>query len=153
MTLKQPNLVFFAVTEWNNENMGVLNLAIPVVWEGLGRTVNKIVQKIKGVIFLNANLDPSQLKFTGANISKVNLIATGSQALDSPDRMKLCSTIYEISKELYQYKPVLIAIALNCSLSRITDEQLNDYLHIIPNRDDRKCQILLNYDRLHGIMD
>ena len=65
------------MTEWNNENMGVLNLAIPVVWEGLGRTVNKIVQKIKGVIFLNANLDPSQLKFTGANISKVNLIATG----------------------------------------------------------------------------
>ena len=47
---------------------------------------------------------------------------------------------------------MLLSIALSTTLARINDDQLQDYEHIEPD-DDRKCQILLNYDRLHNLLE
>ena len=67
--------------------------------------------------------------------------------------MRICGDIINLSKKLYSYKPVLLSLALCSGLSRISDELLDDYTHIVPDRDDRKCQILLNFDRLHGMIE
>ena len=84
------NLLLFSVTEWRKETMPVLNLAIPMVWEGLGRNVRGSDQKVRAVIIVNANEDPSSFKFNGANRSKVNFIATGSTKLKHSKRMTIC---------------------------------------------------------------
>ena len=141
------------MTEWNVDTMKTLNLAIPVLWEGLGRRVNNTDQKIRAVVFFNANKEPINLTFDGANISKINIIATGSKPLKHSQRLKLCKEIFSISKKLHKYKPVLLGVALSSTLERISDEELNDYAHIIPEQDDRKCQLLLNYDRIHKILE
>ena len=77
------------MTEWHKETMAILNLAIPMVWEGLGRTVKGCEQRIRAVLMVNANKDPSDLKLEGANRSKVNFICTGKTALDHPNRMEI----------------------------------------------------------------
>ena len=58
-----------------------------------------------------------------------------------------------LSKKLRLYKPVLLGIALRTTLIRVNDEELNNFIHIVPDRDDRKCQTLLNYDRLHEVIE
>ena len=59
----------------------------------------------------------------------------------------------KLSKKLYWYKPILLGISLNTNLQRINDDELGNYSHIIRDRDDRKCQILINYDRLYEVIE
>ena len=130
-----------------------MNLVIPMVWEGLGRTVKKVEQKVRSVMFVDANLDPDDLNLLGANISKVVFVASGSVALKHAKRMEKCGLIISLSKKLNKYKPVLLGVALHCMLKRITDDQLDDYECILTDRDDRIGQVILNYDRLHGVLE
>ena len=50
----------FVVYEWNKHE-GVLNTAVPVIWERIGRQVNKVWQVPKAVIHVDAYLDQKTL--------------------------------------------------------------------------------------------
>ena len=80
-TYLTPNFLtfsFFLVYEWCRHE-AVLNLAIPCVWERIGRFVNKQWQVPKAVIHVDANLCPDDINLHGANPSKVMFLFTGSE--------------------------------------------------------------------------
>ena len=86
----------FVVYEWNKHE-GVLNTAVPVIWERIGRQVNKVWQVPKAVIHVDAYLDPEDITFRAANESKVSFLFTGS---------KVGSLLVKIHKtHIYQTDP------------------------------------------------
>ena len=127
---------------------------IPMVWERLGRYLRQVYQNVNSVVFVDANLSPSDVKLTGANESKVAFIATGSKPLQHPNRLDLCQEMVTLAKELHQHLPVILSLGLNCMLKRVTDEQCAAYDGILKqDGDDREGQVLLNYDRVHSALD
>ena len=146
-------LLYFIVREWA-KHADLLNLAIPMVWERLGRTVRQTHQTVNAVVLVDANMGPEDIRLTGANESKVVFIATGSTPLEHKNRMKLCQEMENLARELFLYLPVLLGLGLSTMLGRITDLELEAYDGSLKNDgDDREGQIFLNYDRVHSALD
>ena len=140
--------------EWTKQTGTVINTIIPVVWEKLGRNLNKKPQRVKAVVLieLEGNLDPEDLKLLGANKSKVNFVYTGP-ALSNLKQKEICKKIVSLGTQLNKYKPVMLALGLNGLLAEITDEEIDAYEHLVENRDDRAGQVLLNYDRIYNALE
>ena len=139
--------------EWA-KHADTLNLVIPMIWERLGRSVKHVYQNVNAVVFVDANLSPSDVKLAGANESKVTFIATGSDPLQHPNRMELCKEMVTMAQELHRFLPVLLSVGLNCMLKRVTDSECASYDGILKqDGDDRESQVLLNYDRVHSALD
>ena len=139
--------------EWA-KHADLLNLAIPMVWERLGRTVRQTNQNVNAVVLVDANMGPEDIRLTGANESKVSFVATGSTPLKHARRMELCQAMENLGRELHAYLPVLLGLGLCTMLNRITDLELAAYDGILKtDGDDREGQILLNYDRVHSELD
>ena len=129
--------------EWNN-HADVLNLAIQMVWERLGRRVRDQYQPVDAVVLVDANLSPEDIRLDHANESKVIFVATGSTPLQHDRRLELCQEIEDLSRELYTFLPVLLGLGLSTMLKRITDTELATYDGLLRNdRDDREGQVII----------
>jgi hypothetical protein len=120
-------LIKFLVREWA-KHADILNLAIPIVWERLGRnTVRGNYQHVNAVVLIEANMSPEDIKFKTANESKVVFIATGPTPLKHKKMMKLCQEIEDLGRELHSHLPFLLGFGLNTMLGVITDLELEAY--------------------------
>ena len=140
--------------EWANHGE-ILNLAIQMVWERLGRKLRGVkYQAVNAVVMIDANLSPSDIHLDHANESKVIFLATGSQELRSDKKLQLCQEMEDLSRELYTYKPVLLGLGLSCMLKRVTDAETAVYDGLLKkDRDDRESQVFLHYDRVHAALE
>ena len=59
--------------EWV-KHADILNVAIPMVWEGLGRNIRGKEQDVNAVVMIDANLHPDDIRLDNANDSKVTFI-------------------------------------------------------------------------------
>ena len=126
---------------------------IPTNWERLGSGTKGNYKAVNAIVYVDANLDPDGVKLTGANASKVYFIASGSQRLKHPNRLKLCEDMIKSAKQLRTFLPVLLGLGLDCLLEKITDDDLLAYEDVMKDPDDdRFAQVLLNYDRVHSAL-
>ena len=116
----------FSVTEWH-KHQELLNLVIKTLWEKIGREVDKKLYIPKAIVHISANVNPKDIKLTGANESKVKFVASGSIPLAHPEKLKLCRRMEEAAKRLRTYLPVLLGLGAQCLLPPIEDEQLALY--------------------------
>ena len=139
--------------EWV-KHADILNVAIPMVWEGLGRNIRGKEQDVNAVVMIDANLHPDDIRLDNANDSKVTFIATGSIPLEHERLMALCQEMEDLARELHQYLPVILGLGL-CNMKKpISDFELAGYSGILKNKkDQREGQVLLNYDRVHSALD
>ena len=54
-------------------------MAIPMIWERIGRKLKNTWQIPKAVFHVDANLSPEDIKLAGANESKVVFLHTGTK--------------------------------------------------------------------------
>ena len=134
--------------------MDVLNQAIKMVWEQLGRQVRDKYQDVNAVLLIDANMSPEDIRLDHANESKVIFLATGSTPLQHRNKLKLCQEMEDLARELYTFLPVLLGLGLNTMLQKVTDAETEKYDGILrTDRDDREAQVLLNYDRVHEALE
>ena len=135
--------------EWH-KHQDLLNLVIKSLWEKIGREVDKKLYIPKAVVYISANASPDKIKLTGANESKVKFVASGSEPLKHPKKIKLCKEMEKAAKELRSYLPVLLGIGIECVLPPIEDEQLLNYDGILKVEGDERegkiiIYLLINY--------
>ena len=126
-----------------------------MIWERLGRRINHKYQAVNSVVFIEANLDPSDViaLLKNANESKTVFIASGSKPLSHDRRKAKCKEMIAAAKQLYVYCPVLLGIGLSCMLTEIGDDDLPQYDGLLKtDKDDRTGQSLLDYDRVHKVL-
>ena len=124
-----------------------------MVWERLGKDTKQGHRKINAPVLIEANLSPEDILFKTANESKCIFIYTGSTPLKHKSMMKLCQEIEDHCRELHKYLPALLGLRLNTMIDKITDEELEIYEGILKvDGDPREGQVLLNYDRVHGVL-
>ena len=134
--------------------MDVLNQAIKMVWEQLGRQVRDKYQDVNAVLLIDANMSPADIRLDHANESKVIYLATGSSPLQHRNKLRLCQEMEDLARELYTFLPVLLGLGLSTMLKKVTDAETETYDGILrTDRDDREGQVLRNYDRLHEAID
>ena len=140
--------------EWSKAHVEILNLAIKMVWEQLGRQVRDKYQAVNAVLLIDANMSPEDIRLDHANESKVIFLATGSSPLQHRKKLQLCQEMEDLARELYTYLPVLLGLGLNTMLKKVTDAETEVYDGILrTDRDDREAQVLLNYDRVHAAIE
>ena len=92
----------------------------------------------KAVVHIDANISPPDIKFQGANESKVKFIASGSLPLKHPRKLYLTREMEEAAKLLRTYLPVLIGLGLQSFLPWIKPEELLAYDGILKVDDDER---------------
>ena len=146
--------LFITVREWAKTLVEVMNQAIKMVWEQLGRLVRDRYQPVNSVLMIDANMSPSDIRLDHANESKVIFLATGSQPLQHKKKLQLCQEMENLARELYSYLPVLAGLGLSSMLKKVTDEETELYDGLLrTDRDDREAQVIRNFDRVHELLD
>ena len=144
----------FTVREWAKTLVEVMNQAIKMVWEQLGRLIRDKYQPVNAVLMIDANMSPSDIRLDHANESKVIFLASGSTPLQHKNKLQLCQEMENLARELHTYLPVLAALGLSTMLQKVTDEETEVYDGILrTDRDDREAQVILNYDRVHEALE
>ena len=115
-----------------------MNLVIKVIWERNSRHVNRKLCVPKNIVHIAANISPKDVKFDGANESKIKFIASGSKPLKHENKLHLAKVMEESATNLRHYLPVVAAMAIQCSLPSITDEELSNYKGILRVEDDER---------------
>ena len=103
--------------------MDVLNQAIKMVWEQLGRQVRDKYQDVNAVLLIDANMSPADIRLDHANESKVIYLATGSSPLQHRNKLRLCQEMEDLARELYTFLPVLLGLGLSTMLKKVTDAE------------------------------
>ena len=69
-----------------------------MIWERLGRRINHKYQAVNSVVFIEANLDPSDViaLLKNANESKTVFIASGSKPLSHDRRKAKCKEMIAV---------------------------------------------------------
>ena len=119
-------------------------MVVKALWERMTREVDKKVCTPKNVVYISANIQPSDVQFKDANESKVKFIASGSKPLSHDDKMKLADLMEKAATELHKYLPVILAMAIQCTLPKINDGELRSYDGILKvDRDEREGRLFI----------
>ena len=95
-------LLHILVREASACALKLINPIIAHLWERTSNTNSKVKEKPNAVVFLDGNKNPEGLKLKNANLSKVAFLATGSSALRSPNKMKICPEIIKLGARLHR---------------------------------------------------
>ena len=115
------------MNEWF-KSQALLNMLVKALWERNSRYVDRKKCTPKNVVHISANIDPSSIRLDDANESKIKFLASGSRPLEHSLKMKLTASMEKAAGELHNFLPVIIGLAIQSTLTKITDEErLNVY--------------------------
>ena len=133
----------------NTIDISFLEKSIKNTWEGSCKRVKGKEYNPVGMVFIDANILPSQVlkHLDEATADKLGFNYTGPHEFDHLDEITLVENILENSKELFKYLPVLLLIGVECVLQKCTPSQVAELESVLKKKGSlREGQRIVTYD-------
>ena len=110
--------------KYNAIDARFLERTVKVTWEGSSNRVRGKMSKPVGVVFMDANIFPSDVSkdMDGPTFTKIGFNYTGPDSLAHDQESELVENVLRKSKDVFQFLPVMLSLGVSTVLPKVTTE-------------------------------